>query len=617
MKEVDSYTLIILQHQFGHGLMNDQEEYILLRRLLTCANHPSLTAGHRLLYFHWLQHFPENKPAAVSSRDSNLPSILNDSLYPAFFPQIFDGQDTTMLKLNILSQCYTPQEIQDSAASTLFGCLLPLQKSIHYGIPGRPARTLYRAMFKYYQRHHKTMLQQDIYKCLLNIVIEHSKFAPHTINFIECVRKVTPDSKFPVEFLQELTTNLMMLQPSGIHDDLEFNLMILERAAQETQISPKASLQYLHTLLHSTSLGSEGNWLLGNAILSVCHSIMRFHDTDDIFKELGDLLFVMFTDYQDLDIRDRARFYYAMLTNLSSEKISNILSSTGTDPTQSVTRLVTGGAQFTIAPPVMHLQESILKLTRISRKIQTEEIAYDTFDQYLKTVRTAKSKPVIQMDYFLHYDKEVSVPVEMEKLYALAVHIETPTNYKHIQDLSLVSLFKDTSGKPQVGCQQITLNFCPLQPIPAQMPVSIVFSNSESQTCACHPDALEVNFGDIFLPLPVVQDKKVTVFTALWDYVHEEQEDSTNTTCAESVCSLLCSWQQISDIVNRHLKDYVVPSHNKDTIHIGIFLPPSWHLLFKVTPNQERVVVSIATDNWTILPLVNEYLLEVEKDATR
>ncbi len=49
------------------------------------------------------------------------------------------------------------------------------------------------------------------------------------------------DSKFPVEFLQELTTNLMALQPSGIHDDLEFNLMILERAAQETQISPKVS----------------------------------------------------------------------------------------------------------------------------------------------------------------------------------------------------------------------------------------------------------------------------------------------------------------------------------------------------------------------------------------
>ena len=53
-----------------------------------------------------------------------------------------------------------------------------------------------------------------------------------------------------------------------------------------------------------------------------------------------------------------------------------------------------------------------------------------------------------------------------------------------------------------------------------------------------------------------------------------------------------------------------------DTICIGIFLPPSWHLLFKVTPNQERVVVAIATDNWTILPLVNKYLLELEKEDT-
>ena len=45
-------------------------------------------------------------------------------------------------------------------------------------------------------------------------------------------------------------------------------------------------------------------------------------------------------------------------------QISSILSSTGSDPTQSVTSLVTGGAQFAIAPPVTKLERSILKLTR-------------------------------------------------------------------------------------------------------------------------------------------------------------------------------------------------------------------------------------------------------------
>ena len=47
-------------------------------------------------------------------------------------------------------------------------------------------------------------------------------------------------SHFPVELLQELSRNVMNLQPSDIHgDDLAYQLILLERAAQEDQISPE------------------------------------------------------------------------------------------------------------------------------------------------------------------------------------------------------------------------------------------------------------------------------------------------------------------------------------------------------------------------------------------
>ena len=38
---------------------------------------------------------------------------------------------------------------------------------------------------------------------------------------------------------------------------------------------------------------------------------------------------------------------------------------------------------------------------------------------------------------------------------------------------------------------------------------------------------------------------------------------SGDTLCAESVCSLLCSWQNIADITDAHLKDYLVTSDGK------------------------------------------------------
>ena len=46
---------------FGSDLLNDKDEELLFNRLVASTNHPSLSPGHRLLCFHWLLHFPENK----------------------------------------------------------------------------------------------------------------------------------------------------------------------------------------------------------------------------------------------------------------------------------------------------------------------------------------------------------------------------------------------------------------------------------------------------------------------------------------------------------------------------------------------------------------------------
>jgi hypothetical protein len=45
-----------------------------------------------------------------------------------------------------------------------------------------------------------------------------------------------------------------------------------------------------------------------------------------MFKPLTDVLFMLAEYYEDVEIRDRAHFYYQLLTHVSSEKISIILS---------------------------------------------------------------------------------------------------------------------------------------------------------------------------------------------------------------------------------------------------------------------------------------------------
>ncbi len=44
-----------------------------------------------------------------------------------------------------------------------------------------------------------------------------------------------------------------------------------------------------------------------------------------------------------------------------------------------------------------------------------------------------------------------------------------------------------------------------------------------------------------------------------------------------------------------------------------MFLPPCWHLLFKITEQNNSVIVSMATDNIKLLTLASEYLHHLEE----
>ena len=49
-----------------------------------------------------------------------------------------------------------------------------------------------------------------------------------------------------------------------------------------------------------------------------------------------------------------------------------------------------------------------------------------------------------------------------------------------------------------------------------------------------------------------------------------------------------------------------------DEVRLGIFLPPLQHLLLKFRPLNQTTVVSVATDDWRLLQVVESYLLQFE-----
>ncbi|XP_077998184.1 AP-5 complex subunit beta-1-like isoform X1 [Glandiceps talaboti] len=616
------HLVFLLKERFSSQLFTDRDEEFILRRLLIYAITPTFKPSHQLLCYEWLLHFPEHQKDAFSER--SLPTKLDSSYFATFFPRVFDDIDTTLAKLNVLSLCFKPSSISDSAAATLMSCLVSLHKSVNYGVTGLVAVALYRALFNYYRKHQYTTLVEDIYKCILGIIVGHPKFAAQTIDFLESIREFHPDSSFSVDVLRALTDQSICTPISAILEDLGHYLLILERAAEEKEITQNSVLIFLQQLLVSSDLCSNDGWSLGNSLLSVCRNVLKYHNTDLVFRELGDLLFLLLTKYDDIDIRERARFYYALMTNLSTQKFCLQLTSilTAFSPaamatSQTLTSLVTGSANFSTACPVRQLDGTILQLRRAEKKWNIMKIGIpDSVDrgqmleEYLKIIKSSDFNPPVAVAYYIYFKENMDILYE--KVYAIVLHLQTSSNYLQVKDQEIAVIHHSNLAEP--SCKQVTFEFCPLEPVPATFDISAMFSNEDGQTCSMPLAPLQISFEDLFLPLPEICGcSKQQVFNNIWIFIHTQQENSESS-CTESVCSLQLSQDMISVTVTQKMAPFIVSSSSVGDIYqIGILLPPSSHLLMKIMPLSETAVISMVTDNWKILPLVNRYLHQLER----
>jgi len=69
-------------------------------------------------------------------------------------------------------------------------------------------------------------------------------------------------------------------------------------------------------------------------------------------------------------------------------------------------------------------------------------------------------------------------------------------------------------------------------------------------------------------------------------------------------------------ILEEHLLAFVTSASDNE-VRLGIFLPPLQHLLLKFRPLNQTTVVSIASDDWRLLQLIESYLLQFEQTAVQ
>jgi len=403
-----------------------------------------------------------------------------------------------------------------------------------------------------------------------------------------------------------------------------------------SDIPPTPTIRFLVQILEKSDIARNGNWTVGNCVLAVCYSVLLHHHSSATITELGNLLLFVCATYRDIDIRDRARFYYCLLTNVSSKKCSKILASETSK--QGLPHVIADDittSTFPVPPPVKHVSPPFLKLTRVPqakcegslsdlKSSALDEVKEYTktrglLEQYLKMLDGTTYSKEIPITYYIHFTETPSLTMP-SIIYALVLKFHSERRYEKLEDVHISYLWAAKSTTPSEGCCQITVNFCPLDPIPAVFQVRAIFSDETGLTCAMKLDDLPVHFSDLFNPLQVpayfkaMQQPAPELFAALWDYITRDQHTSGNPvgTGAESIVCLSVEWNLMRSILQERLLPFVMNASD-DVVQLGIFLPPHQHLLLKFTPLNESTVVSVATDDWRLLQLVESYLRQFER----
>jgi len=631
------HILLLLKLKFSDDLFLEGDEMLLLQRMLLVSSQPTLPQGQRLLCFEWLMYFPADED--TPELQPSVPQCLDYSQFNFFYPSAFDSLDITVDKLKVLCLCLDHETLNmpGSMGVPLMQCLTPLLSRVRHGIGGRTAVALFRSIFWYYKHHWDSELEQEIYKLVLSIVTNHPQFIPHTVDLLNSVSTITPDSTFPSDILRSLSEHVVSQSVESVLPNLTHHLKLLSLAMRATDIPPTPTIRFLVQILEKSEIARNGNWTVGNCVLAVCYSILLHHHTSATVTELGNLLLFICASYRDIDIRDRARFYYCLLTNVSSKKCSKILASETAK--QGLPHVIADDittSTFPVPPPVKHVWAPFLKLTRVAKPVSGGSLAdmntlgHDKSDEvantrglkdvYLKTLETTYSKE-IPITYYVHFTDSPSLSTP-RVIYALVLKFHSERRYKKLDDVHISYLSAAKSSTPSEDCCQITVNFCPLDPVPASFRVRAVFSDENGLTCAMKLDNLPVHFSDLFVPLRVPADFdavhlpaiKDILFTVLWDYITKVQRTSGDPTGtgAESIVCLKVEWSTMGRILEERLLPFVI-SASDDEVKLGIFLPPLQHLLLKFRPLNQTTVVSVATDDWRLLQLVESYLLQFEQ----
>lgn len=601
-----------LKGLFTDSLFTAEDEAFLLRRLVGMAQHPALPSPLKLFYVDCLLHFPENRPLGSGSEEG-LPVLLTPRLASSLFPSLFNDPGTMLARLNLLSLvCLENQGPEaERGVGYIFEHVLALADTVA-GKGGHEATALFFRATYLFARYFgsRPQLMAELTDTLVGLYRQHCSLAPNLINLLNETQVVLDDPAWPTSLskaLLELIVGMPLLPPW--EQELGWHLKLLARVAKESGVPQGSTLEFLQRLVRLAGAGRLGDWHIGQALLSVCRNLLHHQPPPDS-SQLAELLQVVSLSYPDVDVQDRARFYYTLLLCLSGDKLGAVLAPGGRLKARTLSSSITADSEnFAAALTVHPAPQCLLQLQReapakpISVPMPASQPCpadAQEVEECCRWLLELRSPAQISLSYRLLHTG--SPP---ERLFCLLLRFERSDNfYEPVPDMCVPCL--STSCPSPV----LTLHLQPRCPYPTKLAVSALYTTQAGLTYCSQLELLQVAFPDIFLPLalPAAWDPESCchLFDALWSSLCPDGQGD----CAESLFCWPSTQQPLGALVQAHFASYLV-AEEPGTYKIAIALPPHYHMLLQAQETQGTARITFRTDYWKVLPHLSAYLQEV------
>ncbi|XP_061584002.1 AP-5 complex subunit beta-1 [Cololabis saira] len=638
------HTTLLLKSAFTDSLFSAEDEAFMLKRLVVLSQHPLLSTPEKLFYMDCIAHFPENRPIGCGDGDEALPLLLTQQLASALLPTVFNDGATLLARLHLLCLVHLEEDggEEDGAGGDgaggdvgrglayLYDHLTSLLHIVESGGSREIVVTFFRASFLFLSHFHGVeRYAAGLVERLCRLYLRQPQLAPQLINLADQTQARLPGCDWALGLLKALQ-QAVISAPLGrlTLRDLGWHLKTLARVAEEGEIPQHGTLGFLSGIVApaASSLCGGGDWRLGNGVLGVCRRLLVHPSLNTLLLPLADVLQHLSCNYRDIDVQDRARLYYSLLTTLSQEKLVAVMEqpvSGGVSGQQVKKRtlscLMAESEGLASALTVHQTGKTILRLREAGStapdappaldvtQAEAEECS-DEAGGALDAYRAQFSEPGFASQITLRFQLthvDADDP-RFDQLFSIRLHFSlTDESYRDLQDVSVPCVFRERAAPV------VELRLTPRLPYPTTLRVQAIFTTRDGLTWTSSLPDVHVAFQQTFqaLPAPVSWGpaSRLSVFQQLWEELSGEAGD-----CALSLFCCQLTDAALRALVGKHFPAFLVPDPScEDEVKVLLFLPPQSHVLLRIRADEDAVHFSIATNDWRLLPHVNSYLLAV------